>query len=190
MRYYTSLIALFYFCLLPIGTKSLGIVMPSTARTRITIGTEAMRLQQADKDRESRANFFLSARTPLKEFNNHSLYGGLFIMSAPDSQSKSRSVDIKQSYLGNFASLSYSYVYLFRYNLTLGGGFLRSTTKSYIQEQSEERSINLGCIFQKMSLDYAFNDWVETSIHTSIYYRYERTLIDWSYGISLNINLK
>ena len=189
MRYYTSLIFLYYLCFLPVGTKSLGIIMPTNPRTRVSLGSEAIRLQQADKDRESRASYFLSARMPFKVFKRHKLYGGLYLMSSPDNKTKSRSVDIRQSYLGSFASVSYSYVYLFRYNLTAGGGLLRGTTISSIQGSSEERSINLGCAFQKISLDYAFNDWVEVATHISIYYRYERSLIDWSYGLSFNVNL-
>ena len=163
--------------------------MPKNPRTRITFGSEAMRLQQTDKDRESRSSFFLATRMPFLNFDKQSLHGSLSIMWAPDSQKKSRSVDIRQSFLGFFPALSYSYTHLFRYNLSWGAGLWYSTTKASIQATQEERNTSLGCLFQKLSLDYAFNDWIETAIHTSIYYRYERALLDWSYGLSFNINL-
>ncbi|NRA44352.1 MAG: hypothetical protein HRU09_05285 [Oligoflexales bacterium] len=164
--------------------------MPKDPRTRVTFGSEAIRIQETDKDRESRSNYFLGSRTPLMVLDRQSVYGNLYLMYAPDNQAKSRSVDIRQSFLGIFPAISYSFTHLFRYNLTIGSGLWRSTTNSSIQTETEERSVNVGCVFQKISLDYAFNSWIETAIHSSLYYRYERSLLDWSYGISLNINLR
>lgn len=168
---------------------SRAVIMADQARTRLSLGSEVMRLQQPDKDRESRFNYSLSARTPLKSINKHRFHGELFLMSVPDNEPRPRSVDIRQNYLGGFVAISYSFVYLFRYNLSIGNGIWRATTKSNIQSQAEERSIYIGSTLQKISLDYAFNDWIEASIQTTTYYRYEHKKLDWAYGLSVNINL-
>lgn len=154
-----------------------------------------LRLQDVTRDYVGRPAYNLSLHLPLSvlylpsSFWQEGLRADLWCMIAPDLVRKSRMVDIRQDYYGIFSGLSWSYVRLFRYSLSLAPGVWMQETKGKVLEHSLNYRQYVSALMFRSAVDYAPSDWLEFSLSLSSFRRFSPDLWDWSYGFGVNINV-
>ena len=159
--------------------------MSGEPRTSIRLIWDNLRLRQPDKGTDGRSSYNLSFHSPLYPGFRYDAY----LMIAPDTKEKSRSVDIRQHYWGVFAGASLEKVHLFRYSIGLAQGVWQKITNSHILgSRSSVRTLSMASLL-RLGLDYAPSEWAEVGMSLSLFYRAPRNAADWSWGLGLIYNL-
>ena len=159
--------------------------MSEEPRTSIRFLYDNLRINQPSQDYSQRRSFNLSFHLPF-EINYRA---DIYLMVAPDTFEKSRSVDIRQHYYGAFIGASVVYTYLFRYSLSLAPGIFRKITESKILSESASFATDALSLFSRVAIDYAPSEIIEVSTTASIFYQIPGKSFEWSYGFGINVNL-
>ena len=172
--------------MLLLSTRVFGMKMPQEPRPGIHFLYDNLRLQRPTRAFEGRAAYNLSGHLPV---GSPWLRADLWLILAPDSIKKSRSVDIRQHYYGGFSGVSFTYVYLFRYCISMAPGVWQQVTKGEVLNETFRHSKNVGALLIRSSLDYAPSSLIELSLTLSLFRRQSLNLWDWSYGFGINFNI-
>jgi hypothetical protein len=177
----------FLFLLIPVD--AFAIVMKKESGPSLRLYIDSSRIQDPSETFEQRYSAQILFQNRLPYSKQDSMFGyTLLVNYNPDLTPKSKDVNIFQDLTTASVNLRFSLVYLFRYSLIAGPGYLWSQSRYQIYDFHETMNHYSLLANTGFMLDYAITDTWEIGWMIRAQYRFAFQKWDWEHGFGVGFN--
>lgn len=183
-----SLIRIFLILILLKPLWALAIVMPDQPRLSTRLYLNSDYIENSSLESSQRYGITAILRSPAPWGLDKFLYCSLLTNIDPEFQRRSSSVDIRENFYSMNATIDFSYIYLFRYAVFVGGGVLWASTKYTIFDNKTTYNDFSRIASMGLMIDYAISQNWEIGWILQTQFRSVAKKIDWRHGFGLIYN--
>jgi hypothetical protein len=151
----------------------------------IRFGVNSIAVQGPALDRITRTGYAVEYLFPITD----GLRIGGLIQLAPDTEAKSKRLDVAENTTSFGPSLELSYPFLFRYALQVVPTYIISNTEITLDSQSESLSHSQFGLMAVGRIQYVIHPIVEAGLFAGVLSRFSDEKTDWLYGLEIAVNI-